>query len=82
MGSHVGMGVSFESTVKLRVSEILLEQKRCGEQFWMGMYEVRDVTCNRQGLGLNGGVVLPVTYLSLISDRELLLEKSEKGGEN
>ena len=36
----------------------------------MEMYKVWDVTCNRQGLGLNVCVVLPVTYLSLILDRE------------
>ena len=34
------------------------------------MYKVRDVTCNRKGLGLNVCVVPPITYLSLISNGE------------
>ena len=39
-GSHIGAGVSFEYTVKLRDYPILSGWKRCGVEIQIGKYEV------------------------------------------
>ena len=39
-GSHIGVGVSFEYTVKLQDYPILSGWKRCGVEFQIGKYKV------------------------------------------